>query len=540
VWLYFLLCIAAGLATIGCVPIVKRVARVIGALDEPTEERQIHAASVPRLGGVAVFVPAFATALLGLYLLSEAGTLESAPALVGLFVASSAVFILGICDDVFKLRPSVKLAVQGAATAVLYFSGIRIEEITTPFGVWHLPAVVGILLMGFWVVGLTNGMNLVDGVDGLAAGLGIIGAITIVVIAFSQDSLDVALIAGTLCGSLAGFLLFNFHPATIFLGDSGALTLGFLLAAVPILASQKSTAAFALLVPMIAFGVPIFDTILAIVRRTAQGKGLFQADREHVHHRLLSLGLNQRQVALTLYAVSAVLAVMAILMTTASRAGALAILGALGAGLIVCMRRLGMDAIQGVWRKLRHGERRQRPPWFRSLLAQNSASSLERCRSAQEMARVLDDVRRGLEYDTLQVRFRDDLLRLFPQGVGTLILADSAPSVPTPREAGETLAAQAPAYAEPMWMGTAQILCGVSRGGRNNGHHDCQSNGRCDFADALSSNGDGCVVGEIVATKPSWKRRRASETDDEFVTLLARGLGRWFAGRLGNASRLPD
>lgn len=537
-WLYFLLCIAAGLATIGCVPIVKRLARLIGALDEPTEERQIHVASVPRLGGVAVFVPAFAMALVGIHFLSDASLQQSGPELFGLFVASSAVFVLGLCDDVFKLRPSVKLAVQGAATVVLYFAGIRIEEITTPFGVWHLPAVVGILLMGFWVVGLTNGMNLVDGVDGLATGLGIVGAMTIAVLAFLQGSLEVALIAGTLCGSLVGFLFFNFHPATIFLGDSGALTLGFLLAAVPILASQKSTTAVALLVPMIAFGIPIFDTALAIIRRTAQGKRLFEADREHVHHRLLALGLNQRQVALTLYGVSAVLAVMAILMTTASRAGALAILAALGVALIVCVRRLGMDAVQAIGRKLRHGERRQRPPWFRSLLAQNTASSLERCQTAEEMARVLDEVRRGLEYDTLQVRFRDDVRRFCPHDVSRFVLADAKP-LAAAGLAG-VLAGQARAGEEPMWVGTAHIVCEIPRRVRNNGHHDCPSSDRCELAHTVSGNGDGCVVGDIVATKPSWKRRRASETEDEFVTLLARGLGRWFAGRVCNGVHLPD
>ncbi len=537
-WIYWLLCFGAGVATIGSVPIVKRLAHAIGALDEPTEERQIHSESVPRLGGVAVFVPALAAALLGLYLLSGSGAQQVTPQLIGLFVASSAVFVLGICDDVFKLRPATKLTVQGAATGVLYLSGIQIEEITTPFGLWRVPAIVGLLLMVFWVVGLTNGMNLVDGIDGLAAGLGIVGAMTIAVHAFWQDSLEVALIARTLCGSLAGFLVFNFHPATIFLGDSGALTLGFLLSAVPIVASQKSTAAFALLVPMIAFGVPIFDTALAIVRRTVQGKRLFEADREHVHHRLLALGLDQRQVSLTLYGVSAVLAVMAILMTTASRAGALAILGTLGAALIVCIRRLGMDAVQAIWRRLRHGERRQRPPWFRSLLAHHSVSSLERYESTQEMAALLNHMRRELEYETLQVRFRDDAQRLCPHGAAALFLADAAAT--EPRSVGKIHAARTPAGTGATWVGTAHIICGIPRQGRSNGHHECPLSGRCDLARTAGSNGDGCVVGEVVATKPSWKRRRASETDNEFVDILAQSMGRWFAGRFCNAERRPD
>ena len=537
-WVYGLLCIGAGVATIGSVPIVKRLAHSIGALDEPTEERQIHSASVPRLGGVAVFVPACAAALLGLCLVSEAGVQPLTPELLGLFVASSAVFVLGICDDVFRLRPAIKLIVQGAATGVLYLSGIRIQEITTPFGVWRLPALAGLLLMVVWVVGLTNGMNLVDGIDGLATGLGIVGAMTIAVLAFLQDSLEVALIAGTLAGSLAGFLWFNFHPATIFLGDSGALALGFLLAAVPIVASQKSTAAFALLVPMIAFGVPIFDTTLAIVRRTAQGKRLFEADRGHVHHRLLALGLDQRQVALTLYGVSAVLAVMAILMTTASRAGALAILGTLCVALIVCVRRLGMDAVQAIWRRLHHGERRQRPPWFRSLLAKKTASSLERCRTAQEIVQVLDGLRRDLDYDTLHVRFREDAQRLWPHDASNFVLADSAPVATDSMT--DVLAGQALADVQPAWVGTAHILCEVPRYGRNNGHHDCPVRGCCRLARPVRNNGDECVVGEVVVTKPSWKRRRASETDDEFVNVLARGLGRWIGVRACNGDRLPD
>ena len=534
--LYWLLCIGSGLATIGLVPIVKRLARAIGALDEPTEKRQIHSASVPRLGGIAVFVPAFAVALLGLQLLPQVDTQRSASGLIGLFVASGAVFILGICDDVFKLRPTTKLVVQGAATGVLYLSGIRIEEITTPFGVWHLPAVVGILLMGFWVVGLTNGMNLVDGVDGLATGLGIVGTMTIAVIAFSQGSFEVALIAGTLCGSLAGFLLFNFHPATIFLGDSGALTLGFLLAAIPIVASQKSTAAVALLVPIIAFGVPIFDTALAIVRRTVQGKRLFEADREHVHHRLLALGLSQRQVAITLYAVSAILALMAILMTTASRAGALAILGALGAALIVCIRRLGMDEVQGLWRKLCHGERRGHPPGDRSLLLQRNASLLERCETGHEMTVLLDDVRRGLDYETLQVRFTEDVRRVFPDGTAAIVLSDGTPKATSSLgDAGTN--PPVVCEREAMWVGTAHIVCDFPRRSHGNGSHDCRSNGRCDLARAAGANGDGCVVGQVVATKPSWKCRRSGERDNDYVGRLARSLGRWFAGRVCAADR---
>jgi hypothetical protein len=225
-------------------------------------------------------------------------------------------------------------------------------------------------------------------------------------------------------------------------------------------------------------------------------------------------------------------------MTTASRAGALAILATLGVALIVCVRRLGMDAVQAIWRKLRHGERRQRPPWFRSLLAQNTASSLERCQTAEEMARVLDDVRRGLEYDTLQVRFRDDVRRFCPHDASCFGLVDAeALAAASPADA---LAGPVRAGGEPMWVGTARIYCEVTRRVRNNGHHECPSSDRCELAHAVSNNGDGCVVGELVATKPSWKRRRASETDDEFVTLLARSLGRWFAGRVCNGDRLPD
>lgn len=197
-----------------------------------------------------------------------------------------------------------------------------------------------------------------------------------------------------------------------------------------------------------------------------------------------------------------------------------------------------MDAVQAIWRKLRHGERRQRPPWFRSLLAQNTASSLERCQTAEEMARVLDDVRRGLEYDTLQVRFRDDVRRICPDDRSRFIFAD-AETVPAAGTA-DALAGQAPARQQPMWVGTAHIFCEFPRRVRNNGHHGCPSSDRCDLAHVASSNGDGCMVGELIATKPSWKRRRASETDDEFVALLARGLGRWFAGRVCASNRLPD
>jgi UDP-GlcNAc:undecaprenyl-phosphate GlcNAc-1-phosphate transferase len=220
-----------------------------------------------------------------------------------------------------------------------------------------------------------------------------------------------------------GFLIFNFPPASIFLGDCGALFLGFILATLPMISSRKAAVAVALLVPIIALGIPIFDTTLAIIRRRIRGRDPFSPDREHLHHRLLAMGFTQREVTLWLYAASAVLTAMAIFMSNASRVGALAILLTIGAVAVVAVRRLGLDEVQALWGMVRHGERRRRPPRYRTLLVRNTIPLLERCANVAELRSFLEEIRRGLDLDTLIVRLTDDRL-VTALGVSEIVLGE--------------------------------------------------------------------------------------------------------------------
>lgn len=297
-------------------PLARAVALPLGAVDEPGE-RRVHRGRIPRLGGVAVLL-AFAGALL---LARAAGLPLDFPSagdrrLAWLAAGTLTVAAAGLADDIWTLRPLPKLALQVTAASAVVAGGLGFDAVTDPFG-------GGVIVLGplaplvtvVWVVGVTNAFNLIDGLDGLAAGVGLIVSLTLVVVCWTQDRPEVALVAVTLAGALAGFLRYNFHPASIFLGDSGSLVTGFLLSILAIQARGKGTTAVVVLVPVLALGLPITDTLLAVMRRSALAgiSAVLRADREHIHHRMLGAGMSQRNVVFVLYGVCAVFGALALL-----------------------------------------------------------------------------------------------------------------------------------------------------------------------------------------------------------------------------------
>lgn len=518
-----LVMVAAALGTVLAVPLVKCLAFAVGAIDRPVGRRRIHREPIPRLGGVAVFVPALVVVPLALNLLFPGALRLTLEEHLELLLSAGAVFLVGLYDDIRGAKASLKLAVQVGAAVALFCSGISIEEISTPFGVKVPLGILDLPLTLLWVVGLTNAMNLLDGIDGLAAGVGALGALSVAILSASQGWIELSTVAGALCGGLLGFLFYNFHPATIFLGDCGALTLGFLLAEIPLIGSQKAAAAVALLVPITALGIPIFDTTLAVIRRTVRGRHPFQADRAHLHHRLLALGLTQSQVAITLYGVTGILTAMAILMTNASRVGALMILLAMGAGAIVAVRRLGMDEVKTLWGIIRHGERRRRPPRYRSLLVRNSMPLLQRCETRAAFDALLEEIRRALDLDSLRIRFTGGMFPLPLDGATELAFVKPDPHVDRGPAGTDTYR---------IWSTVIQIYCEMRSLGRATRTGTCEARAACRWENAQCQGGRGRVVGELRASKPAWKRRRASEKDDDLLEMLADGLGRWFARQL--------
>jgi UDP-GlcNAc:undecaprenyl-phosphate/decaprenyl-phosphate GlcNAc-1-phosphate transferase len=296
------------------VPFARAFAFRVGAIDAPGG-RRVHVKPTARLGGLAIFVSFFATlaAMVG-FQSGLAGRFVEHPELIyGLLIGGGLLVALGAVDDVRGVRAIHKLGIQIIAAGAAYAAGFRIEGIHLPvLGDVTLGA-LGVPLTILWIVGVVNALNLIDGLDGLAAGIALFACVTNYMVASLSEATGVMTVSAVLGGAILGFLVFNFNPATIFLGDSGSLFLGFVLATTSLLSTTgKSTTAVAILVPMLALGVPIIDTLFAMVRRLLERRPIFSPDRGHIHHRLLDLGITHRRAVLLLYGISAISALCAI------------------------------------------------------------------------------------------------------------------------------------------------------------------------------------------------------------------------------------
>jgi UDP-GlcNAc:undecaprenyl-phosphate GlcNAc-1-phosphate transferase len=232
--------------------------------------------------------------------------------LTTILVPACLVFLLGLYDDIRPTGPYVKFSVQALAATMLWLGGFRILDLPVLFGYHKLPWFVGLALTIVWVLGITNAFNLIDGLDGLAAGSAMFSTLVVFVVALLSHSNLVALMTLALTGAILGFLRFNFNPATIFLGDCGSLSIGFLLSALALEGAQKAPTVIAVAIPVVSFGLPILETSLSVLRRLIGGRPVFTADREHIHHKLLQLGLSHREVVIVLYAVSALFALLSL------------------------------------------------------------------------------------------------------------------------------------------------------------------------------------------------------------------------------------
>ena len=284
--------LAFGLA-FALTPLLRRFAFRIGALDHP-DSRKIHRQAMPLLGGMAIYLSFWAVAALALLFLGGGGQLW------GLFWGSTLIIALGLYDDLKGLSYKAKLAGQFAAAFVLLAYNIRIEFITLPFQKITFLGYFIIPLTLLWVVGLTNAVNLIDGVDGLATGVSAIAAIVMFALTWGEFQ-PIPTLALILAGAALGFLPHNFSPARIFLGDTGSLFLGFMLAGFSIMGVTKQATFTTLVIPVVIFGLPITDTFYAIWRRFRNGQPIFKADKGHIHHRLLDVGLTTRQTVIVLY-----------------------------------------------------------------------------------------------------------------------------------------------------------------------------------------------------------------------------------------------
>lgn len=333
--------LVALILSLGLTPLAGRLACRRGLVDLPSR-RKVHRSPIPRVGGVAVFLSFMATCS-GVLLLYAILGRSSMPGLqvAGLLGGGALVFGLGFLDDIRGLSPGLKFAAQLAVGLVAYFGGIGIHAIQLPgFPPIHL-GLLAVPVTVLWFVLVINAINLIDGLDGLAAGITMFSSIVLLVLGMLHNGAFACVGLAALAGATLGFLRYNFNPATIFMGDGGSYFLGYMLAALSILGSLKTKASVTILLPIIALGLPLMEVIWSGIRRFLSGQGIFRADKDHLHHRLLRMGYTHRKAVLVLYGMALTLGLLALLLVQASDRLAGMVLVALGVTMMVVIRKLG-------------------------------------------------------------------------------------------------------------------------------------------------------------------------------------------------------
>ena len=350
--------IAVGMG-LALTPVVRRWAFKCGAVDRPNH-RKVHRRTMPRMGGMAIYLSFLAAVLL---------TREITPQVAGLLAGGSLILLFGILDDTRGLSPRIKLAGQVAAALAVIPFGIKVEFLTNPFGGEMIDlGLLAIPMTVLWLVSVTNAVNLIDGLDGLAGGISSIAALTLAAVVWidisdngaSPGQWDAVALALILTAAVIGFLRYNFYPARIFLGDSGSMFLGFSVAVLAVMGLAKGATFISVVVPMVVLGIPILDTFFAIVRRWSGRRPIFSPDKEHLHHRLMDLGLSHRQTVLSIYAVNLVLGLSAIVMTLSTPRQAVLLLLLLSTLVLLLANKIGVTGLKSRTSYLTHKNTSQR------------------------------------------------------------------------------------------------------------------------------------------------------------------------------------
>ena len=302
----------AFLLSFSSTPAIIALAHKLNAIDVPKDNRRIHKKPIPLMGGLAIFY-GFVISLICF------GVLDRET--IGIILGCSIIILTGIFDDIKNIKPITKLLFQLLAASVVVCCGVRIEFLTNPLSNWIgspqilLSPWMSISLTIIWIVGICNAINLIDGLDGLAVGVSTISAFCMLALTLISNDMNVAIIAASVAGAALGFLPYNFNPAKIFMGDTGSLFLGFVLACISVQGLLKQSAVITFAVPVLILGLPIFDTAFAILRRIASGKSPMSPDRGHLHHRLIDHGFSQKQAVAILYTLTALLCFAAVVIS---------------------------------------------------------------------------------------------------------------------------------------------------------------------------------------------------------------------------------
>ena len=374
--------------------VVREFARRAGLVD-PCSERKVHVNPVPRVGGVAIVLAVALAMTAAVAVFGDDIFPEKGRGLATIMGGALAVHLVGLVDDIRPMRARWKFLAQTVIACGVFAAGLRVTTLSLPFvGTVELGFVVGMLFTVIWFVGITNAFNLIDGLDGLAAGAALFALTTMFVVASYNGLVGAATVTIILAGATVGFLCFNFHPASIFLGDSGALFLGFMLAGIGLLGSQKSPTVIAVAIPIVSLGLPVLDTTLAVARRFLRGQPIFTADRAHIHHRMLSLGHSPRRVALLLYAACALLGLGGMMLVNDSAYVAV-VLVVIGLGVGLAVQRLRYYEFEELARLLRRGVQQ------RKVIGRN-------VRIREASVRVSDLTNLDHVFETLETTFAQD------------------------------------------------------------------------------------------------------------------------------------
>lgn len=406
-------------------PLMRDGLRALGLVDHPDLHRKLHGSPVPRLGGFPISIAFFTSILLLHWAPTTLAAIfrQQAGEVYKIFLPSLLILAVGTWDDLRGTTPYVKLAVQCAAGAWLFFQGLRIEHIGvlgTPgldLGIFSLPVTL------LWIVAITNAFNLVDGLDGLASGVAFFASTTMFVVALIQKNIHLGILTASLAGATLGFLRYNFNPATVFLGDSGSMFLGFLLASFAVLWSSKTSTLVAVAAPVFALGLPVVEVVLSVFRRFVRGQPILAGDREHIHHRLLNLGLTPRRAVVVLYAVCTLFSIASLLLANwQTRDVGLVLLVLIGAGWLG-VQQLGYHEFGEMTDSLRRGLFQQRRIINTHVRIRSLGTVMQQVSGLAELMAILQEIAEELGFQEvrLDLRGRRDSL---PEGASALLTAD--------------------------------------------------------------------------------------------------------------------
>src|SRR5579863_1966236 len=384
----------------------------------------MHSSPLPRLGGVAIFLSFSVCMAVAAFWAMRHPQLHSPHfprTMIRILVPAGLVFLLGVYDDLRGVGPYFKFTVQGIAATMLYAGGLRIINIPVIFGDRVLPWYVGWAFTVIWVLAITNAFNLIDGLDGLAAGSALFSTMVVFVVALLNGPNLVEMMTIVLAGAIVGFLRFNFNPATIFLGDSGSLFIGFLLSALALAGAQKAPTIVAVAIPVVSFGLPILETSLSVARRLISGRPVFTADAEHIHHKLLQHGMTHRQVVILLYGVSAIFAMLSLFLLWPTGSSLGLVLAVLGAGVWIGVQHLGYLEF-GELARVAQRTLDQRQIVINNLAIRRAPEELKVARDYNQVRRILTAAFGTNDFDGFDLK-----VKLFP---GEVVPADTQDGSP--------------------------------------------------------------------------------------------------------------